>query len=85
MFARLDSAVVTQGVLLAESQRKTVEHLEGGILEQLLVKPGDRVAAGQVVAGSTPPRSREQLAQLEASGSRSPSTSGGSRPRRPAR
>ena len=50
MFARLDSAVVTQGVLLAESQRKTVEHLEGGILKRLLVKPGDRVEAGQVVA-----------------------------------
>ena len=66
MFARLDSAVVTQGVLLAESQRKTVEHLEGGILKRLLVKPGDRVAAGQIVAQLDATQTEEQLAQLEA-------------------
>jgi HlyD family secretion protein len=50
MFARLDSAVVTHGVLLAESERKTVEHFEGGILRTLHVAPGDRVREGQVVA-----------------------------------
>lgn len=50
MYARLDGAVVTQGVVLAESQRKTVENLEGGILSDLLVRAGDRVAAGQPVA-----------------------------------
>ncbi|MBP7241934.1 HlyD family type I secretion periplasmic adaptor subunit [Amaricoccus sp.] len=50
MYARLDAAVVTHGVMLAESQRKTVEHFEGGILRALLVKPGERVRAGQVVA-----------------------------------
>ena len=49
-YARLDGAVVTQGVVLAESKRKTVESLEGGILSTLLVKPGDRVVAGQPVA-----------------------------------
>ena len=66
MFARLDSAIVTQGVLLAESQRKTVEHLEGGILEKLLVRPGDRVEAGQIVAQLDSTQTREQLAQVEA-------------------
>lgn len=66
MFARLDSAVVSQGVMLAESQRKTVEHLEGGILKRLLVKPGDRVAAGQVVAQLDATQTEEQLAQVEA-------------------
>ena len=66
MFARLDSAVVTQGVLLAESQRKTVEHLEGGILKRLLVKPGDTVAAGQTVAQLDATQTEEQLAQIEA-------------------
>ena len=65
MYARLDSAVVTAGVLLAESQRKTVEHLEGGILERLLVKAGDRVEARQVVALLDATQVRAQLAQLE--------------------
>lgn len=66
MFARLDSAVVSHGVLLAESERKTVEHLEGGILERLLVKPGDRVRQGQIVATLDATQTREQLAQFEA-------------------
>ncbi|MER2510104.1 MAG: HlyD family type I secretion periplasmic adaptor subunit [Amaricoccus sp.] len=66
MFARLDSAVVSHGVLLAESERKTVEHLEGGILERLLVKPGDRVRQGEIVATLDATQIREQLAQFEA-------------------
>jgi HlyD family secretion protein len=66
MYARLDSAVVSQGVLLAESQRKTVEHLEGGILKRLLVSRGDHVTAGQVVAELDATQTAEQLAQIEA-------------------
>lgn len=65
MYARLDAAVVTQGVLLAESQRKTVEHLEGGILEKLWVKAGDRVEQGQIVATLDATQTREALAQFE--------------------
>lgn len=66
MYARLDAAVVTQGVLLAESKRKTVEHLEGGILERLMVKAGDRVEEGQIVATLDTTQTREALAQFEA-------------------
>lgn len=66
IYARLDSAVVTQGVVLAESRRKTVESLEGGILSQLLVAPGDRVRAGQPVALLDGTQDRERLAQMEA-------------------
>lgn len=65
-YARLDGAVITQGVVLAESRRKTVENLEGGILERLLVSPGDRVEAGQPVAQLATVQERERLAQLEA-------------------
>lgn len=66
MFARLDSAVVAHGVLYAESQRKTVEHLEGGILRQLLVRDGDRVTEGEVVALLDATQIESQLAQLRA-------------------
>lgn len=66
MWARLDAAVVTQGVLLAESQRKTVESLEGGILKRLTVKAGERVAAGQVVALLDTTQTEARLAQVEA-------------------
>ncbi len=66
MFARLDAAVVTYGVLHADSERKSVEHLEGGILAELLVRAGDRVEEGQVVARLDATQTRERLAQLEA-------------------
>jgi HlyD family secretion protein len=66
MYARLDAAVVTQGVVLAESQRKTVEHLEGGILERLWVRAGDRVREGQIVATLDATQTVEALAQFEA-------------------
>lgn len=66
VYARLDGAVVTQGVILAESKRKTVENLEGGILSRLLVAPGDRVVAGQPVAQLDTTQDRERLAQMEA-------------------
>lgn len=65
VYARLDGAVVTQGVVLAESRRKTVENLEGGILSRLLVAPGARVRAGQPVAQLDTTQDRERLAQMQ--------------------
>lgn len=65
VYARLDGAVVVQGLVLAESRRKTVENLEGGILSRLLVAAGDQVAAGQPVAQLDITQERERLAQME--------------------
>ncbi|PZX17132.1 HlyD family secretion protein [Palleronia aestuarii] len=66
LFARLDAAVVAQGTLHADSERKSVEHLEGGILSELLVRAGDRVAGGQVVARLDATQIRETLSQIAA-------------------
>ncbi|MFX8203480.1 hypothetical protein ABTL17_19295, partial [Acinetobacter baumannii] len=41
--ASLDSAALAAGTVMVESHRKTVSHLEGGILRDLLVKDGDLV------------------------------------------
>jgi len=65
LLGRLDAAIVSHGVLHAESERKTVEHLEGGILSELLVRPGEMVEAGQIVARLDATQARESLAQLE--------------------
>lgn len=48
-FARLDSAVVATGVISAEGNRKTIQHLEGGMLRKILVREGEKVKAGQIL------------------------------------
>lgn len=45
-FAPLDSAALAPGVVTVQSYRKTVQHLEGGIVKELLVHDGDQVSAG---------------------------------------
>ena len=48
--APLGSAVVASGRVIAEDRNRLVQHLEGGILEELMVREGDMVTQGQVVA-----------------------------------
>lgn len=47
--APIDSAAVAPGVVAVESSRKTVQHLEGGVIGDLLVREGDRVRAGELL------------------------------------
>jgi HlyD family secretion protein len=47
--APLASAAVAPGAIAVDTHRKLVQHLEGGIIAELLVREGDRVAAGQVL------------------------------------
>lgn len=53
--AKLDGAVVAQASFVVDGNRKTVQHLDGGIVRDLLVTDGDIVEAGQplVVFDST--------------------------------
>lgn len=48
--APLGSAAPAPGMLVVKSERQVVQHLEGGILEELFVRQGDRVESGQVLA-----------------------------------
>jgi HlyD family type I secretion membrane fusion protein len=47
--APLNGAVVAQAVVKVEGNRKSVQHLDGGIVKELRVKEGDRVSAGDVL------------------------------------
>ena len=47
--AKLDKATIANGFVETETNRKTVQHLEGGIVREILVKEGDHVAEGQVL------------------------------------
>ncbi|MDZ4843606.1 MAG: HlyD family type I secretion periplasmic adaptor subunit [Hyphomicrobium aestuarii] len=48
-FAPIGSAVIAPGVVSVESHRKAIQHLEGGIVNRILVKDGSRVKPGDVV------------------------------------
>lgn len=48
-YAKLDSAIMAQGVVAVETNRKTVQHLEGGIVSQILVREGQRVHEGDIL------------------------------------
>jgi epimerase transport system membrane fusion protein len=47
--APIDSAALAPGVVTVQSYRKTVQHLEGGIVRRLNVREGQQVAAGDVL------------------------------------
>lgn len=48
-FAQLGSAVISPGEVVQESYRKTIQHYEGGIVENIAVRDGDLVKAGDLL------------------------------------
>ncbi len=46
-FTPLHSAVMGEGNVIFDTRRKTIQHLEGGIVKEVLVKEGENVKAGQ--------------------------------------
>lgn len=69
--APLASASIASGKVSPDSSRKTVQHLEGGILKDILVHEGDFVRAGQVLVRLEPTQAaadfdarREEWARL---------------------
>lgn len=49
VFARLSGALVAFGAIEVQSNRQVVQHPEGGVVGQILVRDGDVVAAGQLL------------------------------------
>jgi HlyD family secretion protein len=47
--AKIDSAVFAPGTISLEGNRKVVQHLEGGIVEEILVREADTVKEGQIL------------------------------------
>lgn len=63
VLAPIDSAAIAQGNVMPDSNRKTIDHLEGGIVSEILVKEGEVVEAGQVlvVLDDTAAKARRDL------------------------
>ena len=66
MFASISGAVVVGGRVEVESHNQVVEHIEGGTVSELLVRNGDRVAAGDLLLCFSDGRLRSEEAILEA-------------------
>ena len=47
VLAGLDSAAIANGTIVVSSSRKTIQHLEGGIVDEIFVKAGDVVKKDQ--------------------------------------
>lgn len=70
--ARLDSAVVTSGVLENANTTRQIQHLEGGIVREIFVRNGDQVKTGDLLLrlDSTENAATAQLFDTQILGSR---------------
>lgn len=62
--APLDGAAVAQGVIAAAGKNLEIKHLEGGNVEEVLVREGDRVKAGAALYRLDPTVPQSQLNRL---------------------
>ena len=63
--APLASAVVASGVVVVEGNRRDVQHLDGGIVQEILVREGAEVRAGDVLLRLNPTRAQAALAIVQ--------------------
>lgn len=53
-FAPLDKGAPASGVVISDGNRKVVQHPAGGIVDEILVRDGDRVTTGQLLIKINP-------------------------------
>jgi len=61
----LDVVSTTTGEVIPSSRVKSVQHLEGGIIREILVKEGERVKKGQALIKLQPTTSTAQVDELQ--------------------
>ncbi len=65
VFAPLSQGVPAHGFIKVEGNRKTIQHLKGGIVETILVKEGDSVKANQALITLNDTQLKSQQALVE--------------------
>jgi protease secretion system membrane fusion protein len=66
LLAPLDKGVPLSGTVAKESNRKAVQHQTGGTVQEILVKEGDTVKAGQVLVRMNPVVARSAFEMTDA-------------------
>lgn len=64
VFAPLKSAAVAPGVVTVDTKRKTIQHLEGGIVDEIRVREGQEVRKGDVLFVLNQTRSEAELSVI---------------------
>lgn len=64
--ARLDEVAVTNGEVVPSSAVQTIQHLEGGVVSEILIKEGQLVDAGQVLFRLAPKSAASEFEQMKA-------------------
>jgi protease secretion system membrane fusion protein len=65
IFAPIDSGVTVLGTVVVMGNRKAVQHLGGGVVEEILVREGDKVSKGDTVIKINPLNSQANLTAAE--------------------
>lgn len=60
----LAEAAIAPGILKVEGTRRTIQHFEGGIVREILVRDGDTVQQGQVLVRLEQPQASQQTETL---------------------
>jgi HlyD family type I secretion membrane fusion protein len=65
LFAPVDEGVPAPGVIAVESKRKRIDHLNGGIVEKIMVREGQKVSAGDILVVLNDAQSKASLNAAE--------------------
>lgn len=63
--AQIDGAVIASGQIVVDRNRQIVQHLDGGIVKELLIREGDSVASDEVLIRLDPTETLSELAIVE--------------------
>jgi membrane fusion protein, protease secretion system len=65
LFAPIDAGVTAQGTVSVLGNRKAIQHPTGGVVQEIMVKEGAQVEAGQVLLRINPLKSEAEMTGVE--------------------
>lgn len=65
LITKIDGAVIAPGRIVVNQNRQAVQHLDGGIVDEVLVKEGDTVAVGDLLVRLDPTIANSELSIVE--------------------